>query len=54
VADNVLTELQGTDVTVNYRYGSIPFLALRVSAGALARLQASPAVLGIEEDVPSG
>lgn len=53
-ANNLLTELQGTDVTVNSRYGSIPYLALRVSAGAIRRLQASPAVLGIEEDVMVG
>jgi subtilisin family serine protease len=52
VSRNLLAELQGMDYAVSTRYGSIPFLALRVSAGALAALRASPAVLGIEEDMP--
>ncbi len=36
--------------TVNRRYASLPFLALRASPEALAALQASPLVAGIEAD----
>jgi subtilisin family serine protease len=48
----VLAELDGTGFHVNARYSSIPFLALRVTPDALARLETSPNVLGMEEDVP--
>jgi len=48
----VLTELQGTDYNVNTIYGSIPFMALRVSPYALALLEDSTTVLGLEEDFP--
>ncbi len=47
----VVSELQGTAYTENRRYDSIPFVALRASAQAISALQASPHVLGIEEDV---
>jgi len=48
----VLAELQGTDYVVNTIYRSIPFMALRVSPYALALLEDSTTVLGLEEDVP--
>ena len=47
----VVSELQGTTFTLNRQYSSIPFVALRVSTGAIEVLQASSRVLGIEEDV---
>lgn len=49
----VLAGLRGTDFVVNATYRSLPFVALRVSAPALAWLEADPLVLGIEEDVPT-
>ncbi len=49
--DRLLAELRGTSFEVNAVYGSIPFMALRVSPAALHMLQASGMVLGIEEDV---
>ncbi len=49
--DSVLSELRGTGYTANHRYRSIPFVALRASAQAIAALQSSQTVLGIEEDV---
>ncbi len=51
-AQGILTELRGTAFEVNHIYKSIPYMALQVSPEALALLQASPAVLGMEEDVP--
>lgn len=48
----VLAELQGTDYVVNTIYRSIPFMALRVSPYALALLEDSTTVLGLEEDIP--
>jgi subtilisin family serine protease len=51
-AQGILTELRGTAFEVNHIYRSIPYMALQVSPEALALLQASPAVLGMEEDVP--
>lgn len=48
----VLAELQGTNYDVNTIYRSIPFMALRVSPYALALLEDSTIVLGLEEDVP--
>ncbi len=50
-ASLVATELEGTDFHVNAQYVSIPFVAMRVTPEALARLENSPNVLGIEEDV---
>ena len=50
-ADRLLSALQGTSFTLNNRYTSIPFLALRVSPAALDVLRRSPEVAGIEEDV---
>jgi subtilisin family serine protease len=52
-ASQVLAGLLGTDFVVNARYRSLPFVALRASAPALARLEADPLVLDIEEDVPT-
>lgn len=49
-ADRVIRALPRESYTVNNRYASVPFLALRVSADALATLHASPLVAGIEED----
>jgi len=48
----VFAELQGTNYDVNTIYRSIPFMALRVSPYALALLEDSTTVLGLEEDVP--
>jgi hypothetical protein len=48
----VLAELQGTNYDVNTIYRSIPFIALRVSPYALALLEDSTTVLGLEEDIP--
>lgn len=52
-ADKVILELAATDFAVNTRYLSVPYLALRVSADALDALAVSPAVSGIEEDLPN-
>jgi subtilisin family serine protease len=49
--DVVLSELRGTAFTVNHRYASVPFVALRASAAAILALAASPQVVSIEEDV---
>jgi hypothetical protein len=48
----ILTELQGTDFEVVTRFDYIPFITLRVSPNALALLENSPDVLGVEEDLP--
>ncbi len=45
-----LANLAGVAHTVGHTYGSIPFVAMRVSEDALNRLEASPGVIGIEED----
>ena len=47
----LLTELQGTVHEVTARFDYIPYVALRVSPEALAVLENSPQVLGIEENV---
>ncbi len=46
----VVTELQGTNFEEIARFDYVPFLALRVSPQALAVLETSPDVLGIEEN----
>jgi len=46
----ITAELQGTEYEVVSRFDYIPFLTLRVSPNALAVLENSPDVLGIEED----
>jgi len=46
----ILTELQGTDCKVISRFAYLPFIVLEVSPQALAVLENSPDVLGIEED----
>ncbi len=46
----ILADLQGTDYEVLARYDYIPFIALQVSPNALAVLENSPNVLGIEEN----
>ena len=51
-AQGVLMELNGTPYELSHIYKSIPYMALQVSPEGLALLKASPAVLGIEEDVP--
>ena len=48
----ILAELQGTEYEEVERFRYLPFIALRVSPGAFAVLEASPDVLEIEEDVP--
>lgn len=48
----ILAELQGTEYEEVERFRYVPFIALRVSPGAFAVLEASPDVLGIEEDRP--
>jgi len=45
-----LAKLAGTQHSINRTYASVPFIALTVSEQALQLLQASPAVLGINED----
>ena len=49
----ILAELQGTEYEEVARFQYVPFIALRVSPGALALLEASADVLGIEEDFPT-
>ena len=51
-AQGVLIELRGNAYEVKYIYGSIPYMALQVSAEALAILRSLPEVLAIEEDIP--
>ncbi len=51
-ASRLLAAITDAGVTINRTYRSLPFLALRVSPTALALIEASPLVLGIEEDVP--
>jgi subtilisin family serine protease len=46
----VVTELQGTNFEEVARFEYVPFIALRVSPQALAVLETSPDVLGIEEN----
>lgn len=46
-----LAKLAGVDHTVGHRYRSIPFVSMRVSEAALARLEASPGVIAIQEDL---
>lgn len=48
----ILADLQGTDYEEIARFQYLPFIVLRVSPGALAVLEASSDVLGIEEDHP--
>ena len=48
----IIAELQGTDFEVIARFDYIPFIALRVSPTALAVLENSADVLGLEEDLP--
>ncbi|MFH1109898.1 MAG: S8 family serine peptidase, partial [Planctomycetota bacterium] len=45
-----LAKLAGTQHSVNRTYASVPFIALTVSEQALNVLQASPGILGINED----
>jgi subtilisin family serine protease len=45
-----LAKLGGAAHTVHRAYGTIPFVAMTVSAAALDALERSPAVLGINED----
>jgi uncharacterized repeat protein (TIGR02543 family) len=52
VAADVLASLPEAAFTVNHAYISIPFIALRVTSGALAVLQTADDVIGIEEDMP--
>ena len=49
----ILAELQGTEYEEVARFQYLPFITLRVSPGALALLEASANVLGIEEDFPT-
>jgi len=49
----ILAELQGTEYDEVARFQYLPFIALQVSPGALALLEASADVLGIEEDLPT-
>ena len=46
----IVAELQGTDFEVITRFDYIPFITLRVSPNALAVLENSADVLGLEED----
>ncbi len=48
----MLTELQGTDFDTVSRFDYLPFIVLRVSPQALALLENSANVLGLEEDLP--
>ncbi len=49
-ADSVLHRLNGADYRLNHKYGTLPYLALDVSPGALALLPGFPEVLSIYED----
>jgi subtilisin family serine protease len=46
----VVTQLQGTEFEEVARFDYVPFIALRVSPQALAVLESSPDILGIEEN----
>ena len=48
----LMAELHGTDYEETARFQYVPLIALRVSPFALAVLEASPDVLGIEENIP--
>ncbi len=48
----IVAELQGTEYEEVARFQYLPFIVLRVSPGAFAVLEASPDVVGIEEDYP--
>jgi len=50
VATRVLGRVTGTDVV---RFAPIPYMSIFVNAGQLARLIADPAVVSIQEDIPS-
>jgi hypothetical protein len=51
-AQGILLELRGNAYEVKHIYKSIPYMALQVSAEALAILRSLPTVLAIEEDIP--
>lgn len=46
----VMTELAGTEHRITRQFETIPFLAMEVSEEALAQLERSQTVLGVEED----
>ena len=52
VAQLVMAQMSGKEYEVNHMYRSVPFLALLVSAEALAVLRDSSAVLSVAEDMP--
>jgi uncharacterized repeat protein (TIGR02543 family) len=54
VSDRVVASLARTSFTVNYTYGTIPFMALRVGTDGLAALREMDDVIGIEEDAIVG
>jgi hypothetical protein len=50
VSDRVMNTVEPLGAVENRRYQSVPFIAIRATARAIAALRGSPDVLGIEED----